>query len=64
MKTSCVTFPPYPRAFSSVSCLHGGGAEQHTASAPGGGAGLWELHEQRTARECLRVQSLKSQQDS
>lgn len=50
-------------ASSSGTGVQGGGPEPDAASAARGGSGLWELHEQRTARKCQRLQSVQSQQD-
>ena len=58
-----MTFPSLLSVFSSESRIQGGGAERDAASAPGGGPGFWELHEQRTTRERLWVQSVQPQQD-
>lgn len=43
--------------------LRGGGPEQASDSGPGGGAGLWKLHEQGPAGERLRIQGFQPEQD-
>ena len=52
-----------PCSFSYPERIQGGGPEQEDDSDPGGGAGLWQLHEQGPERQCLRLQGLQSQQD-
>lgn len=48
---------------SAPERITAGGSQQEAEPDPGGGPGLWQLHEQRPERERIRLQDLQSQQD-
>lgn len=72
MRSTVYTHVKYPTVqvsffvsslLSSDQGLQRGAAQPQSEAAAGGGAGLWELHEQRPEGQCLWLQSVLAQQD-